>query len=189
VHKTKRRAKGRKHQSKFFARSADSCPDSSRRKTSTVTALAVRFSYRPVEYTHLALALCRSLNRIAAELPTNKGWREFGLSVLLYPETNDASRQPPLVAPVQQQRESEKSKRRSGQMAQGPRCRVPVGARREHLSLLANQSLEAQPRMINPVNTLIEGRKSAVYCQQQLSIRNGGSGSRNSDPDRYRVSL
>jgi hypothetical protein len=36
--------------------------------------------------------------------------------------------------------------------------------------------MEAQPTIVNPMNTLIEGQKFTVFCQQQLSIRNGGSG-------------
>jgi hypothetical protein len=36
--------------------------------------------------------------------------------------------------------------------------------------------MEAQPTIVNPMNTLIEGQKFTAFCQQQLSIRNGGSG-------------
>jgi hypothetical protein len=36
--------------------------------------------------------------------------------------------------------------------------------------------MEAQPTIVNPMNTLIEGQKFTVFCQRQLSIRNGGSG-------------
>jgi len=38
-----------------------------------------------------------------------------------------------------------------------------AGAGRKYHSLLTSQSMEAQPTIINPVNTLIEGRKSTVY--------------------------
>jgi hypothetical protein len=47
-------------------------------------------------------------------------------------------------------------------MADGPHCGVLVGADRKRPSFLANQSVEPQPTIVNPVNTLIEGRKSVV---------------------------
>jgi len=47
-------------------------------------------------------------------------------------------------------------------MADSPACRVLVEADRKHPSFLAGQSMEAQPAIVNPVSTLIEGRKSAV---------------------------
>src|SRR6266852_477611 len=96
-------------------------------------------------------------------------------SLLLYRATNDASRQPPFVAPFWQQRESQKSKWRFWTNGPGPALGARGGGRK-HPSLPAKVTLGAQPRIVNPVNTLLEGRKSTVYYQRQLSIRKGGSG-------------
>jgi hypothetical protein len=124
--------------------------------------------------THLALAPCRYLNRIPAESRTNKGWKEFGLSFFTGQPTTPLGSL--LLLPrLATARISEIQVALLDEWVQGPRW-VPAGAAGNTLRPPAKVTLGAQPRIVNPVYTLLEGRKSTVYYQRQLSIRKGGSG-------------
>src|SRR6266851_6752825 len=78
-------------------------------------------------YLHLALAPCRCLIRMSAELRPNIKDRGSLVSQSYFSgKTNNASKQPPLVATVRQHQESRKSKLRS--WTNGPAYRRVLGA-------------------------------------------------------------